>query len=110
MAQNYVSLNQLNEVAKNIDTEKDEILTTYNNKISVVLKNSDKCFHIAGLNTSEIISNFDQLFKELDGEITKLTEALRTQVVGRYTEQTQAVRQMFNNDFASKLKSYLNMQ
>ena len=110
MAENYISLAQLQEVAKNIDTEKDQLISTYNNKISKVLKESDKCFHVAGLNTNEIISNFDQLFKELNTEITKLTDALRNQVIANYSEEQQTLQQMFNNDFASKMREYLNMK
>ena len=110
MAQNYISLTQLAEVAKNIDAEKDQIVSTYNNKISKVLKKREKCFHVAGLNTNEIISNFDQLFKELNTEISKLTDALRNQVIANYSEEQQSVQQMFNNDFASKMKEYLNMK
>ena len=109
MASNYVSLTQLKEISTSLDSEKQEIMNTYKNQILPVLNSSEKCFHVAGLNTNEIISSFDTIFKNVDGRISALTDALNNNVIKQYSEISAAISQMFNNNFASELKSLLSI-
>ena len=109
MKKTYISLDGLKDIAKSLDTERQQILSTYNTKIAPALSSSDKYFHVAGLNTNDIMANFEQIFKNVDNEVGNLTNILNNLVVDEYSQQLLAVQQMFNKDFATKLKDYLNM-
>ena len=55
----YVSLEELKAIANSLESQREQIFNTYNSKVKTVLQNTDKCFRIAGLNTSEIVKNFN---------------------------------------------------
>ena len=106
----YISLGELKSIAKSLETERQQINSTYKSKIIPVLESSKKCFFVAGLDTQEIIENFNSIFNDTDTRLTNLINVLNNNVIAEYSEIAQAITKMFNSDFASKLRSLLNLK
>lgn len=106
----YVSISELKAIAKSLDNQRDQIYTTYKNKVVPVLESSEKCFYIAGLNTKEIITNFNSIFNNVNTRLTNLVNVLNNDVIAQYNEIASAISQMFNRDFASRLRELLDLK
>ncbi|MBR4178225.1 MAG: hypothetical protein IKR57_02610 [Bacilli bacterium] len=105
----YVSISELKSIAKSLETQREQIYNTYKNKVVPVLESSDKCFYVAGLSTKEIISNFNTIFGNVNTRLTSLINVLNNDVIAQYNEISAAIAQMFNKDFASRLRELLNL-
>lgn len=106
----YVSISELKAIAKSLDNQRDQIYTTYKNKVVPILESSEKCFYIAGLNTKEIITNFNSIFNNVNTRLTNLVNVLNNDVIAQYNEIASAISQMFNRDFASRLRELLDLK
>ena len=106
----YVSISELKAIAKSLDNQRDQIYTTYKNKVVPVLESSEKCFYIAGLNTKEIITNFNSIFNNVNTRLTNLVNVLNNDVIAQYNEIASAISQMFNRDFSSRLRELLDLK
>ena len=106
----YISLDQVKAILQSLETERNKIYNTYKSNIAPVLNSSESCFKVAGLNTKDIISSFDNTFKQVDSSIQSLTNALNTTVIQGYSDTTQIIKNMFDKDFANKISSLLGIK
>ena len=104
-----ISLSELKTIAKSLEAEREQIYSTYKNKVLPVLESSDKCFYVAGLRTQDIISSFNTIFEGVNTRLTNLVNVLNDNVISQYTEVSMTITKLFNNDFASKLYELLNI-
>ena len=109
----YVSISELKSISQSLDVQRSQIYSTYKNKIVPVLESSDKCFYVAGLQTKEIITNFNTIFSnksKINSRLSGLVNVLNNNVIAQYNEISLAIAQMFNKDFASRLRELLNLK
>ncbi len=105
----YVSLDELKQIANSLESQREQIYNTYNNKVKVVLQNTDKCFKVAGLKTADILNSFNTTFKSINDGLSGLVNVLNNNVIPQYNEIAIAIQQMFNRDFASQMTELLSL-
>ncbi len=105
----YVSLDELKQIANSLESQREQIYNTYNNKVKVVLQNTDKCFKVAGLKTTDILNSFNTTFKNINDGLSGLVNVLNNNVIPQYNEIAIAIQQMFNRDFASQMTELLSL-
>ena len=105
-----ISIEELKRVLASLQEQRDIINNTYNNSIKRVLESSADCFTVSGLNNEMIIASFDDTFKNLNNNFNGLINVLENNVIKTYTELAAAIRQMFGEQFASKLIDLLGIK
>ena len=105
----YVSLDELKQIANSLESQREQIYNTYNNKVKVVLQNTDKCFKVAGLKTADILNSFNTTFKNINDGLSGLVNVLNNNVIPQYNEIAIAIQEMFNRDFASQMTELLSL-
>ncbi len=106
----YLSISDLRQIAKSLESERNTLYSTYKNKIVPVLESTSSCFQVAGLDTTEIINSFNSIFNTLNDRLFSLINVLNTNVINNYNDMLLAIREMFNNDCAAKLKDLLSLK
>ena len=81
---------------------------TYASKVQPLLKSIEECLTVSGVSYDEIISSFDGVFNGLDKNLSNLYSALNDKIIPQYEESMSVVTRIFNNDFASELRSVLS--
>ena len=103
-----IDLAELKSIANSIQTQREEIQKIYSGPIVSVLNASNQCFSISGLNLNKIYDEFNKCFQSIDLHLGNLEEVLNNNVIKNYSEVQTAIKQMFNNEFASKFSSLLD--
>ena len=109
MANNAISLQELNSVVTALTNQRDSINSTYNNIIKKVLESSSSCFSVAGLDYSLVSTVFEDTFKTLNNNFTNLIDVLQNNVIRNYSELTTAIRTMFGPKFAQRLSELIGI-
>ena len=104
-----ISLAELKEVSKSLQSQKDTIHSLYNNNIVSILESTRSCFKVAGIDYSSIENSFRSTYNELDKRYEELINVLNNSVIARYSELSAVIVQMFNTDFASRLNELLGL-
>lgn len=105
-----ISIEDLKRVLASLKEQRDIMNNTYNNSIKSVLESSTDCFRVSGLNNEMIIGSFDDTFKNLNNNFNGLINVLENNVIKTYSELTIAIRQMFGEQFASRLIELLEIK
>ena len=103
-----IDIEKVREVARGIDSKREEMHNTYASKVQPLLKSIEECLTVSGVSYDEIISSFDGVFNGLDKNLSNLYSALNDKIIPQYEESMSVVTRIFNNDFASELRSVLS--
>ncbi len=102
-----VSIVDLKNVLTSLKKQRDILNNEYKGSISSVLDSSQSCLGVAGLNTAVIKESFNNVFKNINTSLDALINVLENNVIKNYSELAEAIRKLFNNDFASKMNDLL---
>ena len=104
-----ISIDELKSISKSLQSQKDTIYGTYTSKVVPVLESTRACFKISGLDFSNIESAFKNTFTTLNTNFESLINVLNNNIIAGYSDVSVSIRQMFNQDFASRLNELLNI-
>ena len=104
-----ITTSELKEVLNSLKTQRETIKTTYDTMVKKVLESSSSCFSVSGLDYSLIISNFDSTFETIDNNFNSLIDVLENGVIKTYSELAIAIRQMFSEEFATKMSELIGI-
>ena len=65
---------------------------------------------VSGIDYSQIESIFSSTYTQLNKDYEELINVLNNTVIANYTELAEAIRKMFNQDFATKLNGILGLK
>ena len=100
-----VSVDELKSVSQRLLSEKDELVTIYNNRVKVILEASKDAIVASSLDFNDVSSQFKSAFDNLANNITELSTALSTQIIPQYENLGTAVTNAFNKDFAESMRN-----
>lgn len=103
-----VSKEGIIQIAQNIDTRRQEIYDVYKTQIVPILKSSEECLSVSGLNYDDVIKSFENVFNSLNTQITDLYKALTDKIIPNYENTSNIIRQLFNSEFAEELSGILS--
>ncbi len=103
-----IDIEKVREVARGIDAKREEMHNTYASKVQPLLKSIEECLTVSGVSYDEIINSFNGVFNGLDRNLSNLYSALNDKIIPQYEESMSVVTRIFNNDFASELRSVLS--
>jgi hypothetical protein len=102
-----INTSNLQDVAKNINTKRDEILSLYKNSITKILNESKDAISISGINFDDFLSKFGKTFEALDSRLGELSEVLVNQIIPNYDELNMSIKEVFNKQFADEMNNIL---
>ena len=105
-----ITLDEVSLVLKSLKEQREAIRSVYKNKIAGVLDSSAGCFSVAGLDHAQISEAFNKKFAELDKKYYALIDVLENNVIKEYSEIIAALREMFNDKFASQMQDLLGLR
>ena len=108
MDKEYVDIDKLKIMANNIDIRRDEIMTLYKMKIRPLMEFSRESIK-DNISIIEIDKIFNALFKELNTRLSELIVILDKDIIPNYEDLSSDIKELFNNQFASKMESLLDV-
>ncbi len=102
-----ISLEELKQVSKALQSQKDTIYSLYKKNIVSVLESSRSCFKVAGVDFTNIENTFRSIYTELNRNYESLINVLNNNVIAGYSEVSETIKRMFNKEFATKLNEIL---
>jgi len=103
-----VSLESLKNAAGKLENQRSIISTAYNEQVAPVLDSSKECLKVSGVDTLQTKAQFDKVYKDLDKQLSGLVSLLNDKVIPSYNELVEALKKLFNNEFASKFQELIN--
>ena len=90
--------------------EKSEQLYNYYQKVCApALNMSTECLQTTGLNTSELISTFDEIYKKIHNRLDEFAAFLSDTVLAEYNAVQEAIVSNFNRTFGEEMAGILGI-
>lgn len=99
-----VSVDDLKGVSQRLITEKDELVSIYNNKVKSILEASKEAIVASSLDFNDVSQQFKSAFDNLASNLTDLSSALSTKIIPEYENLGSSIANAFNKDFADKMR------
>ncbi len=100
---NIIKTADIKQVANNIDKKRDEIYNVYKESILTILNNSQDILKVSGLTYDELIASFNELFTNLDNQLSGLVRFLTNNVITSYEKSSDAIARNFNQKLADQV-------
>ena len=98
----------LSAVPISLKNKRDDILRVYNSQIKNIIETSKEAIVVSGINFEELDLYFSKAFTTLSNELDNLANVLQNQILPRYDNLSESIRNAFNNEFASQMQSIMN--
>lgn len=99
----FVNSQELIEIAKSIESKKDQIMNIYKTEVLPSLESSESCLSAAGLNYSELINVFNKVYNGIDSQISSMTNVLINKIAPNYDAIALSIKNSFNSEFTSQM-------
>ena len=103
-----ISVDQLRQVAKSIDSSRNDITNLYNTNVKTILESSKEAIVVSGLDFDEFINKFTKSFNSLDTKLGALSDVLLNKIIPNYENLGDEIKRAFNDTFASEMASILS--
>lgn len=105
---NQIDIDELNNIATNINTKKEEILKLYDTNIKSVLEASKDAIVVSGLDFEEFVNKFNKTFNALSEKLGSLSDVIVNKIIPNYENLGGEIKNAFNNSFASEMSEILS--
>ena len=108
MAENKVSLQSLQEIAKQLIAESEAISEIYNSKVKAAFVEADGAFKVANIDDlSQLEATTSQAFDALNKNIQGLANILNTKIVANWDQAIAEINQLFNSTFKQEFEQHI---
>ena len=109
MANVYVNIDELKQIAQDMKTKSNNIIDNYQNQVESAITLGQEAIQISGLDTTQIKSSFNKIFTNLNTRINELADFLINNVANEYDDISLAITNSFNDSFATELAGLLGI-